>query len=672
MTFNPKVSIVIPVYNGKNYLSEAIDSALGQTYKNLEVIVINDGSTDNGATEIIAKSYGDKIRYFSKPNGGVSSALNLGIEKMTGEYFSWLSHDDMYYPDKIQFQIDSLSKEDNKEVVFFGDYDLINESSIQFASIKVKSFPKKRIKYELIKSSPIHGCTLLIAKSLFTKTGLFDEKLRTSQDYDLWFKMADFADFIHLDKPFVKSRIHGQQGTQSMSEVMRKESEQLYLREVPKILTRDSGYSAGEVIACARGLVREYCFESAALAISLIPASKITTSSIKKLFFYFFDLLFYKAVYYRRKMVKKRSFKKSILIVTPGFFPLPGGLSEHSYLIGKEFVKRGYKVDVLTERLKRELAKTEVIDGMCVTRVSYIKKRNILGLLRIICETVFFLIRNRKKYAFCIIRTISLYAILIGFLKRVKILPYRTYCSAESGGENDEISEIALRPWHKALFMFLRGNSYINSNNHDNTRHYIENGVPKQKITIVYNGIDMSDYASSKYPKKIDTFIFMSELNAAKGIAELLDAFRAVLKVYPDKKLYIGGYGKMEEHIKSYIIENRLQDNLFFDGYISKDAKKAFFEKGDCFVFPSYSEGFGIVTAEAIKFKRQLITTKVADLEKLYGNDVLYCEIKSAENLASVMIKAIEEYDQSKMNYDDIVAKIDIKTNAENIERLFI
>ena len=76
----PKVSIVIPVYNGEDYIREAINSALAQTYKNCEVIVVNDGSTDG--TETIVKSYGDKVRYFSKENGGVSSALNLGIDHM--------------------------------------------------------------------------------------------------------------------------------------------------------------------------------------------------------------------------------------------------------------------------------------------------------------------------------------------------------------------------------------------------------------------------------------------------------------------------------------------------------------------------------------------------------------------------------------------------------------
>ena len=104
---NPKVSIIIPVYNGEMYIKEAIDSALAQTYKNFEVIVVNDGSSDK--TDEICKSYGSKIRYFKKENGGVSTALNLGIKKMNGEYFSWLSHDDLYLPNKIKEQINYLN-----------------------------------------------------------------------------------------------------------------------------------------------------------------------------------------------------------------------------------------------------------------------------------------------------------------------------------------------------------------------------------------------------------------------------------------------------------------------------------------------------------------------------------------------------------------------------------
>src|SRR5688500_7068290 len=103
----PRVSVVIPVYNGANYLAQAIDSALAQTYPDGEVVVVDDGSTDERATERIARGYGHRIRYIRKENGGVATALNAGIEAMTGDYFSWLSHDDMYLPDKVALQVEA-------------------------------------------------------------------------------------------------------------------------------------------------------------------------------------------------------------------------------------------------------------------------------------------------------------------------------------------------------------------------------------------------------------------------------------------------------------------------------------------------------------------------------------------------------------------------------------
>lgn len=118
-------------------MREAIDSALNQTYKNIEVIVVNDSSKDN--TEEIAQSYGDKIRYFSKENGGVATALNLAIKEAKGEYISWLSHDDVYYYYKIQKQIELLAKLEDKNTILFSDINLIDENSKIFSNRIIKN-----------------------------------------------------------------------------------------------------------------------------------------------------------------------------------------------------------------------------------------------------------------------------------------------------------------------------------------------------------------------------------------------------------------------------------------------------------------------------------------------------------------------------------------------------
>jgi len=236
--FNPKVSIVIPVYNGSNYLKEAIDSALAQTYKNIEVIVINDGSNDNNKTDRICKSYGNKIRYFRKENGGVASALNMGIEKMKGEYFSWLSHDDVYYPEKVEKQIEALSDISNKNpVIIYSGFEFMDENGkiiTTFFSNNSYNYEKLNNPYYPILKGILHGCTLLIPKKCFEEIGIFDTRLKATQDYDLWLKMFPSYKIIFVPEILVKSRIHSEQGSKKIP-VAKKEANKLWKQIVKNV-----------------------------------------------------------------------------------------------------------------------------------------------------------------------------------------------------------------------------------------------------------------------------------------------------------------------------------------------------------------------------------------------------------------------------------------------------
>jgi glycosyltransferase involved in cell wall biosynthesis len=216
MTKKPKISIVIPVYNGANYLREAIDSALAQTYTNKEIIVVNDGSNDNGLTEQIALSYGKKLRYFNKPNGGVASALNKAIEEMTGEYFSWLSHDDLYFPNKLAVQIEALLATNNPKTVIYSNFVFFQDNEEDYLEIKLPHIPVEQFRYFLTVKSAVHGCTLLIPKTALIEYGGFNEALRYGQDYDLWFRMAEQYQFVHLPQYLVKGRQHIKQDSIKM------------------------------------------------------------------------------------------------------------------------------------------------------------------------------------------------------------------------------------------------------------------------------------------------------------------------------------------------------------------------------------------------------------------------------------------------------------------------
>lgn len=220
--FAPLVSIIIPVYNGANYMKEAIDSALEQTYQNIEIIVVNDGSKDKGKTDTIARSYGDKIRYFLKENGGCGSALNFGIAQMQGTYFSWLSHDDKYYPYKIEHQINVLSSLHDKNTIIYGGYELINTKSETTNTVHLDTtYPLDKLNTRLfpLLRGLIHGCSLLIPAIYFTEIGVFDETLPSTQDYALWFDIMRVAP-IHFDsKILIQSRQHPDQGTNTINNI---------------------------------------------------------------------------------------------------------------------------------------------------------------------------------------------------------------------------------------------------------------------------------------------------------------------------------------------------------------------------------------------------------------------------------------------------------------------
>lgn len=215
-----KVSIIIPVYNGGNYLRNAIDSALSQTYKNCEIIVVNDGSTDGGETAAIAKSYGNKIRYFEKKNGGVGTAVNLGIAEMTGEYFAWLSHDDMFTPDKIEKQMKAIEASGIERAICHCNFEFLYVEEQKRVKVNwLNQYTKEQLENSCFAPIflAIHGSTLLIHKSHFERVGNYREDLKATQDSEFLFRAMRGCKSVFVEDSLMVSRIHKEQGQQTMS-----------------------------------------------------------------------------------------------------------------------------------------------------------------------------------------------------------------------------------------------------------------------------------------------------------------------------------------------------------------------------------------------------------------------------------------------------------------------
>lgn len=259
---SPRVSIVIPVYNGGNYLSGAIDSALSQTYPNIEVLVVNDGSEDGGETERIALSYGDRIRYLKKENGGTASALNVGIQNMTGDYFSWLSHDDVYYPDKVEMEIKEILLSGNETNIVQCEYDFYDEVSKTYTPTDFyKYYSAEQLTNSVftLLQLQIHACGALIHKSHFERVGCFREDLRCTQDIELWFRLLYGQKSLWVSKKLYMVRVHPEANSRRYQRILDQENAHLYYEFVQKMSNEELAaiYGTAENALCRMiGLIR--------------------------------------------------------------------------------------------------------------------------------------------------------------------------------------------------------------------------------------------------------------------------------------------------------------------------------------------------------------------------------------------------------------------------------
>lgn len=206
-----KVSIIIPTYNRAEYLEEAIESALKQTYPNCEIIVCDDASTDD--TEAVLKKFGDSITVLKhETNRGVSAALNTCIRASDGEYISWLSSDDVYMPEKVQAEIEFLNLNPTIGMVY-SDFFYIDKHSNRGKRANVQPLTEGNERTELFHRNPINGCSVMFRKECLRETGYFDEELGGRAGYTadgaMWHKMAHFHKIKFIERPLLYYRVHG-------------------------------------------------------------------------------------------------------------------------------------------------------------------------------------------------------------------------------------------------------------------------------------------------------------------------------------------------------------------------------------------------------------------------------------------------------------------------------
>jgi glycosyltransferase involved in cell wall biosynthesis len=209
----PKVSVIIPVFNGTNYLREAINSVLSQSYKNYEIIVVDDGSTDE--TWAVIQSYSPSLRGIHKENGGVASALNCGIQQAKGTYIAWLSHDDLWLPEKLEKQVAFLEANPQFKACYT-DYFVIDAKGNILQEVETPWYPCVQSMRVLFGRMYIGGCTMMVDRACFDRVGLFNENLRTTQDVEMWFRILRCYEIGRLAEKLTQERTFPGQGSRTV------------------------------------------------------------------------------------------------------------------------------------------------------------------------------------------------------------------------------------------------------------------------------------------------------------------------------------------------------------------------------------------------------------------------------------------------------------------------
>lgn len=210
----PIVTVVIPVFNGAKYLAEAIDSVLAQTYRSFEILVVDDGSTDEtwSIIEVYMESHPGVVRGIRKVNGGIATALNTGILAAKGKYFAWLSHDDRFVSNKLEKQV-ALLKSNPEVVGVYSDYSYIDATGTTIGRVYSPWYPQAEMLRHFLQSVFINGSTLVIERGCLLEAGLFDEGLRYSQDAMMWVHLIMRYPLAQIPEPLTEYRVHPEQTT---------------------------------------------------------------------------------------------------------------------------------------------------------------------------------------------------------------------------------------------------------------------------------------------------------------------------------------------------------------------------------------------------------------------------------------------------------------------------
>ncbi len=200
----PIVSVIIPNFNHAQYLGDAITSVMNQTFRDFEVIVVDDGSTDNSRE--VVKEFGDRVQYIWQKNSGLSAARNTGIEQARGEFIGVLDADDMYEPEFMSVLVPILQEDKMAGAVYCG-YRFVDVANQPLPQVEARLVPPDRLFQALVDGNFLVPESILVRKHCYAKLGLFDVKFRACEDVDMWLRIAGQYKVLGVTNILTRHRI---------------------------------------------------------------------------------------------------------------------------------------------------------------------------------------------------------------------------------------------------------------------------------------------------------------------------------------------------------------------------------------------------------------------------------------------------------------------------------
>jgi L-malate glycosyltransferase len=639
------VSIVLPTYNGTQYLAEAIESCLIQTYPHLELIIVDDGSTTD-IRPLLSTLDDTRVRYFRhETNTGLPTALNTGFAEVRGKYLTWTSDDNRYHADAVGRMVAYLEAHSEIGLVYAGCRE-IDEHGVP-GHVLPPPPP------ECIWTTNCVRACFLYRREVRDRIGLYDTEAPLVEDYDYWLRTARWFRLGRLDAILYDLRVHPRRLTSTLSLDRKRES---HLRVLEKL--GDSSAAPAVPLAVQRQAHaamhvfygRDYFFAGQARVArrELWASIRLKLGNLGRL-----EVVgpLAKSMVGDRGLAWARNAKRATAALTVGqerlrvlhccgaFAVNQGGTERQARAVCEALADRGHEVRALCLRGGAVVALRKVD---VLPRIRAIEKGRLFGLTYLGSATIQ-LVRAAGRSDLLHAHHLFLdaaAALVAGRIRRRPVVA--KMAGASPGGDLDRLRRTT---GGQRLLRLLHKLDAVIAPSPTCREELLAAGFPAARVHVIANGVDTAYYcplASDHFEvggldRDLPTVVFVGRLVEAKGLRELLEAWREVVHDIPDARLVLVGSGPLESELRERSGSSPLAGRVRLVGDVPD--VRPYLRSARAFVLPSWAEGLSNALLEAMASGLPCVASDIGSIRDAVtdGEEALLVPVQAPRQLAAAL-----------------------------------